>query len=237
MALVTSRYTFTNATFPLAGSNGNPYGNCTAAAGVTTNSEGAVLAATSHTLTVTMASPTSVALTGGYYWEGRFKGGVANTNDRYIFSLYDSVAAVHRTLISRNTATGLGLIHQSGSASSNTFVLYDGSFHTYRIEYESGQVRRYRDGALITANQITTIAAPTDGNINRVDLAGSFGTGSADPGAPITLEYSEFGPLASYSARITWAEAQYQASGVPSVTDYSSPMSRGIFRGIERGVA
>jgi hypothetical protein len=43
--------------------------------------------------------------------------------------------------------------------------------------------------------------------------------------------------VASYEARITWAEAQYQASGVPSVTDYSSPMSRGIFRGIERGVA
>lgn len=44
--------------------------------------------------------------------------------------------------------------------------------------------------------------------------------------------------LSAYTnPRITWAEAQYQASGVPSVTDYSSPMSRGIFRGIERGVA
>jgi hypothetical protein len=41
-----------------------------------------------------------------------------------------------------------------------------------------------------------------------------------------------------YDARVTWAELQYQASGAPpSVTDYSSPMSRGIFRGIERGVA
>jgi hypothetical protein len=43
---------------------------------------------------------------------------------------------------------------------------------------------------------------------------------------------------ASYEARITWAEAQYQASGAPvTPTDYSSPLSRGIFRGIERGVA
>jgi hypothetical protein len=42
----------------------------------------------------------------------------------------------------------------------------------------------------------------------------------------------------AYEARITWAEAQYQASGAPTTpTDYSSPMSRGIFRGIERGVA
>jgi len=40
-----------------------------------------------------------------------------------------------------------------------------------------------------------------------------------------------------YEARITWAEAQYQSSGVVTPTDYSSPMSRGIFRGIERGVA
>jgi hypothetical protein len=47
----------------------------------------------------------------------------------------------------------------------------------------------------------------------------------------------ESAPTLPYSTRITWAEAQYQASGVPSVTDYSSPMSRGIFRGIERGVA
>jgi hypothetical protein len=38
--------------------------------------------------------------------------------------------------------------------------------------------------------------------------------------------------------RITWAEAQYQASGAPvTPTDYSEPLSRGIFRGIERGVA
>lgn len=41
--------------------------------------------------------------------------------------------------------------------------------------------------------------------------------------------------VAAYEARITWAEAQYQAS--TALTDYSSPMSRGIFRGIERGVA
>jgi len=45
-------------------------------------------------------------------------------------------------------------------------------------------------------------------------------------------------PTITYQARITWAEAQYQASGAPpTVTDYSEPLSRGIFRGIERGVA
>jgi len=44
--------------------------------------------------------------------------------------------------------------------------------------------------------------------------------------------------VAAYEARITWAEAQYQASGAPvTPTDYSEPLSRGIFRGIERGVA
>jgi hypothetical protein len=47
----------------------------------------------------------------------------------------------------------------------------------------------------------------------------------------------ESAPTLPYQARITWAEAQYQASGVSSSTDYSSPLSRGIFRGIERGVA
>ena len=41
--------------------------------------------------------------------------------------------------------------------------------------------------------------------------------------------------VAAYEARITLAEAQYQVPTTP--TDYSSPMSRGIFRGIERGVA
>jgi hypothetical protein len=43
--------------------------------------------------------------------------------------------------------------------------------------------------------------------------------------------------LAPYEARITWAEAQYQTAGVVTPTDYSSPMSRGIFRGIARGTA
>jgi hypothetical protein len=43
--------------------------------------------------------------------------------------------------------------------------------------------------------------------------------------------------VAAYEARITWAEAQYQSSGVSPSTDYSEPLSRGIFRGIERGVA
>jgi hypothetical protein len=42
----------------------------------------------------------------------------------------------------------------------------------------------------------------------------------------------------TYDARVTWAELQYQASGAPvTPTDYSEPLSRGIFRGIERGVA
>jgi hypothetical protein len=41
-----------------------------------------------------------------------------------------------------------------------------------------------------------------------------------------------------YDARVTWAELQYQASAAPvTPTDYSEPLSRGIFRGIERGVA
>ena len=41
-----------------------------------------------------------------------------------------------------------------------------------------------------------------------------------------------------YDARVTWAELQYEASGAPvTSTDYSEPLSRGIFRGIERGVA
>jgi hypothetical protein len=51
--------------------------------------------------------------------------------------------------------------------------------------------------------------------------------------ASLTLE----GIAVSYQARITWAEAQYQSSGVSPSTDYSEPLSRGIFRGIERGVA
>jgi hypothetical protein len=47
----------------------------------------------------------------------------------------------------------------------------------------------------------------------------------------------ESAPTLPYQARITWAEAQYQSSGVSPSTDYSEPLSRGIFRGIERGVA
>ncbi len=47
----------------------------------------------------------------------------------------------------------------------------------------------------------------------------------------------ESAPTIPYGVRITWAESQYQSSGVSPSTDYSEPLSRGIFRGIERGVA
>jgi hypothetical protein len=94
----------------------------------------------------------------------------------------------------------------------------------------------------------------TNGTLNAsVTIGATTYTATASVGSPLTGTWLGFanttGPgggmsaetlrldAASYEARITWAEAQYQASGVPSVTDYSSPMSRGIFRGIERGVA
>lgn len=82
----------------------------------------------------------------------------------------------------------------------------------------------------------TTIIGPiTSSALNTATKSGLV-TRSAN--AIDVLRAWESGSLATpYEARITWAEAQYQASGVPSVTDYSSPMSRGIFRGIERGVA
>jgi hypothetical protein len=76
-----------------------------------------------------------------------------------------------------------------------------------------------------------TDPSPLTGSYAGVNF-GDVGGGTVTV-ASLTLE----GIAASYEARITWAEAQYQSSGVSPSTDYSEPLSRGIFRGIERGVA
>lgn len=86
-------------------------------------------------------------------------------------------------------------------------------------------------GGTTYTSTVSGISSPLSGTI-----AGLFGASNAATNVTATELVIEDASVA-YSTRITWAEAQYQASGVPSVTDYSSPMSRGIFRGIERGVA
>jgi hypothetical protein len=69
-------------------------------------------------------------------------------------------------------------------------------------------------------------------------LSGGFSGFKMTGGGTVTPSITAFdNGVAAYEARITWAEAQYQSSGVSPSTDYSEPLSRGIFRGIERGVA
>jgi hypothetical protein len=96
----------------------------------------------------------------------------------------------------------------------------------------------------------------TSGTLNAsVTIGATTYTATASVGSPFTGTWLGFAnstgvsggmsadllqfenDVVSYEARITWAEAQYQSSGVSPSTDYSEPLSRGIFRGIERGVA
>jgi hypothetical protein len=51
------------------------------------------------------------------------------------------------------------------------------------------------------------------------------------------VTWAEAQYIRDYQARVTWAEAQYETSGSPISTEYVSPFSRGMFRGIDRGTA
>jgi hypothetical protein len=76
------------------------------------------------------------------------------------------------------------------------------------------------------------IGTYTDGT----PLSGGFSGFQMAGNGTVTPSITAFdNGVAAYEARITWAEAQYQVPTTP--TDYSEPLSRGIFRGIERGVA
>jgi hypothetical protein len=99
-----------------------------------------------------------------------------------------------------------------------------------RVEQVGADVKVYA-GPIGSAVLIGTY---TDGSPLSGGYSGFYlvGGGAATP----TITAFDNG-VAAYEARITWAEAQYQSSGVSPSTDYSEPLSRGIFRGIERGVA
>lgn len=137
------------------------------------------------------------------------RGGGTNT----ITSSTFSASGNNLTIVTANTINGANLVDWTGiTVGGNSATLRTGlDSSAYLGQYISS-------GSLSSA---TSAATNNNSIVYKLIVSASFAEAPAIP----------------YEARITWAEAQYQASGVPSVTDYSSPMSRGIFRGIERGVA
>jgi len=113
-------------------------------------------------------------------------------------------------------SVGVGTSHQTNLTTANQFTLLTAGSEDFRV----------KSGAALINNGIRQQTYTNDLDI----------VGSARSITTPTIGAWEY--ASPYEARITWAEAQYQASGAPTTpTDYSSPMSRGIFRGIERGVA
>jgi len=135
------------------------------------------------------------------------RGGGTNT----ISSSSFSASGNNLTVVTANTINGANLVDWTGIAvGGNAATLRTGlDASAYLGQYVSA-------GSLSGATSAATNNNPV---IYKIIVSASF---------------AEAVP---YEARITWAEAQYQSSGVSSSTDYSSPLSRGIFRGIERGVA
>lgn len=139
--------------------------------------------------------------------------------------------------------------------SDNTVSVGDWVYAVYVLQ--NGNFQLYVNGVKQTAvgtGLLPTLAVPynyVEFNPSRVNLLTAFVATRPWSQAEVTSwtnnPWQIFAPSTSvvpvsaaapYEARITWAEAQYQASGAPvTPTDYSEPLSRGIFRGIERGVA
>lgn len=235
----TSTYTFAGATSPIVGSNGNPFGSITSA--LTINAQGIVSAGYYEDIkTATGSTITGFDL--GYTFEIKFKSSANPPLDRRIFTPDNSgTGNAPLTIVRQSTPSGAAnIIHFGASVTqiftASGFFIYDGVFHTYKFVYNTTTVEYFRDNVSIGSG---SIGAPgTTQNPNRIYIVGTQ-AGAASDAAPsdLTIEYAfiSVGSPITYSTRITWAEAQYQASTAP--TDYSSPLSRGIFRGIERGVA
>lgn len=237
----TSTYTFAGATSPIVGSNGNPFGSITTA--LTINAQGIVSAGYFEDIKTATGS-TITGFDAGYTFEIRFKSSAAPAGDRRIFTPDNAgTGNTPLSIVRASTPTGSGTVVHYGTSTTTLsvpagFFVYDGAFHTYKFVYNTTTVEYFRDATSIGSG---AIGAPgTTQNPNRIFIVGTQ-AGLASDAAPsdLTIEYAfiSVGAATPYEARITWAEAQYQTAGVVTPTDYSSPMSRGIFRGIERGVA
>lgn len=130
-----------------------------------------------------------------------------------------SVFTATTYLIGSNNATNLASV---GFGSSNQVNLTTANqFQSITLGSE--------DFRVIAGSSLINNGIRQQAYTNDIDIIGSARSTTTP-----TIGAWEYQP---YQVRITWAEAQYQTSGIPSVTDYSSPLSRGMFRGIERGVA
>ncbi len=123
---------------------------------------------------------------------------------------------------SSNNATDLASGPTNWGSGSLVSITYANQFQNIGSGTEDFRVKAGAD--LINAG---TPDATYTSNLDIVGQSRSLTT-------PTIGAWEYLNPL---QVRITWAEAQYQSSGVSPSTDYSEPLSRGIFRGIERGVA
>jgi hypothetical protein len=133
----------------------------------------------------------------------------------------NAVASASTFFVGSNNATnqssvGFGSSNQVSLTTANQFENVTASSEDFRV----------KAGAALINNGIRQQTYTSDLDI----------VGSARSITTPTIGAWEYASI-PYQTRITWAEAQYQSSGVSPSTDYSEPLSRGIFRGIERGVA
>ncbi len=144
-------------------------------------------------------------------------------------NLYDNaffggsaVADLSSFFVASNNATnqasvGFGTANQVSLTTSNQFESVTAGSEDFRV----------KTGATLINNGIRQQTYTNDLDI----------VGSARSTTTPTIGSWEYASI-PYDARVTWAELQYEASAAPvTPTDYSEPLSRGIFRGIERGVA
>jgi hypothetical protein len=220
---VSSVYTFAGATSPVAGSNGNPFGSVTTA--LTINSTGIVTAGY-YEVVNTAAGSTITGFGDGYTFEIKFKTSTSPGGERRIFTPSNTSSGNTPVSIVRSGSQAV-VVHYNTAVTSITtpsgFFLYDGVFHTYKFVYNGTTVTYFKDGVSVGSQSIGTPA--TTYNPNSIYIVGSMAGLAADaPPSDITVEYASI----SIGA---------ETPPPPSSTDYISPVSRGIFRGIERGIA
>ena len=208
-----STYRFANATSPIAGDNGNPFGSIVF--NNTINAEGLVIAAEG----TDVKCPNPTDLTGyenGYTFEIKFKTSAGPVNERRLFTLQNFPTYDYALTIQRN-----GAVFHRGSPPVNlpaNFFLLDSAFHIYKFVYDGANIEAFRDGVSLRK---APIGPPyTLAYANWLFIVGDLGRFGADPPpSDITVEYA------------------YVDIGVPKGPLQSDKIiSKGIARGIGRGI-
>ena len=205
-----TRWTFTNVSSPVAGSNGSPYGS----AAFTSTSGASGLTINSANQTISLNGVTKPTFSSGWRVQMKFSGGSSSTGTSRKY-LSGSTNANSPVIISRDSgSSSVKITHTDGFGATtytsiSGYFLDDASMHEYDIEYlpESQTIACKRDGS--TVQTLTGITKVPSIAVDTVYLIGDASGLGGDTVDPLTLEYYELAPFTVVNKTVKYSGGDY----------------------------